>query len=256
LSADGRFVVSTSDFATCKVWILDWELEDQPPAYWDEGARPYLEIFLNQQTPYAATLPKDREPTQEEINLTLTRRGIPTWTKQDFQNLLYTLGCAGYGWLRPEGVRQQLEAMVANKPKPSPLVGNLIAKTPQVPASQNKTVASTKQFPKASLAEPKPLARLPEPPPLLPEPVAEDIQPASLPTPSEIESTPERRRQVSPFIRTNRVAIMTFLASYTFLAILLQSTLNLGWLGSLLLPVIPAFLLTLCLSSLLNPTRR
>jgi hypothetical protein len=96
------------------LYDLDWELEDKLPADWDEGARPYLENFLVLHTPYAAALPTIREPEEEEIALALTRRGTPTWTEEDFGNLLYTLGCAGYGWLRPEGVRQQLEAIAAS----------------------------------------------------------------------------------------------------------------------------------------------
>ena len=28
--------------------------------------------------------------------------------------LLFTLGCAGYGWLRPEGVRRELDKMAAS----------------------------------------------------------------------------------------------------------------------------------------------
>jgi hypothetical protein len=43
--------------------------------------------------------------------MSLTRRGRPVWTEQEFQNLLYTLGCAGYGWLRPVGVRRELARM-------------------------------------------------------------------------------------------------------------------------------------------------
>ncbi|KAB8330984.1 hypothetical protein SD80_025780 [Scytonema tolypothrichoides VB-61278] len=111
LSADSRFVLSSSGDTNLKRWFLDWELEDKSPANWDEGARPYLENFLTLHTLYAAILPEKRDLSDEEITLALTHRGTPTWTEEDFQNLLYTLGCAGYGWLRPEGVRQQLEAM-------------------------------------------------------------------------------------------------------------------------------------------------
>jgi len=46
--------------------------------------------------------------------LALSHNGKPTWTDEDFEKLIYTLGCAGYGWLRPEGVKQKLEQMAAN----------------------------------------------------------------------------------------------------------------------------------------------
>ena len=113
LSADGRYALSGSRDKTVGLWTLDWELEDNEPADWDEGAKPYLETFLAQQTPYAGTLPQDREPTEGEITLCLTRRGRPIWTDADFQRLLDALGCAGFGWLRPEGVRWELEKMAA-----------------------------------------------------------------------------------------------------------------------------------------------
>ena len=71
------------------MWFLDWELEERQPADWDEGARDYLRIFLRQQTPYAATLPTDRDPTDEAITLALTRQGQPTWDKADFNRILH-----------------------------------------------------------------------------------------------------------------------------------------------------------------------
>jgi WD40 repeat protein len=111
LSADRRFAISGSGDRTIKLWLLDWELEDRDLADWDEGAKDYLRVFLLQQTPYASSLPEDREPSPEEITLSLTREGKPSWKEEDFQRLLYTLGCVGYGWLRPEGVRRELEKM-------------------------------------------------------------------------------------------------------------------------------------------------
>ena len=121
LSPDGRYLLSGSHDKTLKLWALDWELEDRSPADWDDGARPYLEVFLSAQTPYGASLPVGREPTQEEITLALTRRGKPVWNEVDFQRLLDTLGCAGYGWLRPEGVRRKLDEMAAEWTGPPPL---------------------------------------------------------------------------------------------------------------------------------------
>jgi len=123
LSADRRWVLSGSRDKTLRLWELDWELEVPDPVDWDEEARPHLENFLTLHTPYATTLSADRQPTEEEIRLALTRRGKPSWTEEDFKQLLHTLGCAGYGWLRPEGVRRKLEEMAANWEGPPPLEG-------------------------------------------------------------------------------------------------------------------------------------
>jgi WD40 repeat protein len=121
LSADCRLGLSQSRDGTTRRWVLDWELEDRAPADWDEGAQPYLVAFLSVQTPYAADLPHDREPNDEEITLTLTRRGKPVVRHEGLQQLLFTLGCAGYGWLRPEGVRREIERMIAEWAGPPPL---------------------------------------------------------------------------------------------------------------------------------------
>jgi WD40 repeat protein/serine/threonine protein kinase len=129
LSIDGRYAVSASADRTLKLWTLDWELGDDAPAGWDERAQPYLQTFLALHTPYAGQLPEERKrtvkeivqsplprlfnpaPTEEEITQALTRHGRPTWTEQDFADLLHTLGCAGFGLLKPEGVRRQLERL-------------------------------------------------------------------------------------------------------------------------------------------------
>jgi predicted Zn finger-like uncharacterized protein len=141
LSGDCRFAVSASADRTLRLWILDWELGDNAPADWDEGARPYLETFLTQRTPYAAPLPAERKGTLrdignlplsrlfkgaapgQELALALTRRGKPIWTVEAFEGLLYTLGCAGYGWLRPDGVQRQLEQMARQWQGPPPVTG-------------------------------------------------------------------------------------------------------------------------------------
>jgi hypothetical protein len=122
LSGDGCFALSGSEDKTLKLWFLDWELGDHDPADWNEGARPYLVLFLSAHTPYAAALPTGREPNEQELTLALTRCGKPTWTEDDFRCLLDRLGCAGYGWLRPEGVRRELDKMAASWQAPPPLV--------------------------------------------------------------------------------------------------------------------------------------
>ncbi len=122
LSADGRWVLSGSYDHTVRLWELDWELGARELTDWDEGARPYLEIFLTQHTPYASMLPQGREPSEQEVQQALTRRGRPSWSEDDFQKLIQQLQYAGYGWLRPEGVRQQLEYMARTWQGPSPLL--------------------------------------------------------------------------------------------------------------------------------------
>jgi WD40 repeat protein len=121
LTADGRFALSGSKDNTLRLWELDWDYEFPDPADWDDGARPYLETFLTLHTPYAAPLPQDREPLEEEIVLALTRRGKPSWTEEDFQGLIRQLQYAGYGWLRPEGVRAELERTARDWQGPPPL---------------------------------------------------------------------------------------------------------------------------------------
>jgi WD40 repeat protein len=69
-----------------EVWELIWDLEFPDPVDWDEGVRPYLEIFLS------------------------LRDG--KWTEEDFQDLINELAeKRGYGWVQPEGIRKELEKM-------------------------------------------------------------------------------------------------------------------------------------------------
>jgi hypothetical protein len=136
LSADGRYALSGSADRTLKLWALDWELEDSAPADWDDGALPYLDAFLARHTPYAAPLPARKRtlreaihlpltrlfkpgPSGDEITRSLTREGRPRWTEKDFDGLLHALGCAGFGWLRPEGVRRRLERRARERAGPA-----------------------------------------------------------------------------------------------------------------------------------------
>ncbi|MBF0566512.1 MAG: protein kinase [Nitrospirae bacterium] len=94
LSRDGGLAVSASDDGTIKLWALDWELDTETVADWDEKVKPYLEIFLTNHTPY---LPGS-----------LARRGKPSWKSADFDDLVQILGCAGFGCLNPERVEKEL----------------------------------------------------------------------------------------------------------------------------------------------------
>jgi WD40 repeat protein len=123
ISADGRWALSGSEDTTLRLWELDWEWEFPPAADWDEGARPYLESFLNLHTPYAGEIPRDHTPSEDEILLSLLHRGKPFWNEQEFDSLIRQLQYAGYGWLRPDGVKRKLEEMSAHWTGPPPLPG-------------------------------------------------------------------------------------------------------------------------------------
>lgn len=87
LSRDSRFVLTGDSAGTIRRWELDWELATREPADWDDGATPYLETFLR-------------------------RHGKP-WTAGDEDALLQLLQHAGYGWLRPDGIRSRLGRITA-----------------------------------------------------------------------------------------------------------------------------------------------
>jgi WD40 repeat protein/serine/threonine protein kinase len=103
LSATGRYALSASEDRTIKLWALDWELEDRPAGEWDDAVRPYLDAFLTLNTPY--------------IPGGLARRGKPAWKGADFEQLLFRIGCAGYGWVSKERIRRELEKMSASSRK-------------------------------------------------------------------------------------------------------------------------------------------
>ena len=86
-SSDGQKIAAATETAI-QVYDLDFDLHFPGWHNWDEGARPYLDIFLTLH---------------------------PNWTDEDFNNILISdLQNRGYGWLRPEGVRAELEK-ISNK---------------------------------------------------------------------------------------------------------------------------------------------
>ena len=103
LSADGLLALSGSEDGTVRLWEFDWDYEVPEPADWDEAARPQLEAFLRLHT--------DRRGPAGE----LARPGQPSWSEEDFAELIGQLESTGLGWLRPAGVRAELERMTDSR---------------------------------------------------------------------------------------------------------------------------------------------
>ena len=99
LSRDGKTLVSAQagDSGALYVWNLDWKYRFSQPAQWDDGALPYLEIFLQRHR----ALAKDG----------LSRYGAAVWNDAEFAELLADLRERGYGWLAPEGVFSRLRSL-------------------------------------------------------------------------------------------------------------------------------------------------
>lgn len=108
ISSDGKYALSGSRDETLRLWYLDWDYEFPDETDWDEGARPYLGVFLI---------------LHSGGRNWLGRWKRPRWTDDDFNKLLKELQYRGFGWLRPEGVRKKLEEMSTNWQGPPPLAG-------------------------------------------------------------------------------------------------------------------------------------
>jgi WD40 repeat protein/serine/threonine protein kinase len=100
LSPDGRFLVSGSSDRSVCAWELDWEYEFPPQADWDARAQIFLETFLR---------------LHASDGKSVLRQLKPTWSVDDYQRLLVELSYRGYGWLKPEGVRRELERMARER---------------------------------------------------------------------------------------------------------------------------------------------
>ena len=113
-SADARYALSAGTDRSVRLWFLDWDLEPRTVAPWDDGARPWMIMFLNDHVPFS-----DATSSGTSVKAPVTqgypqRQGTPVWTDADFGQLLQTLGAAGYGWLNPDRVRAELESMTTH----------------------------------------------------------------------------------------------------------------------------------------------
>jgi len=154
LSQDCRYVISGGDDHTVRLWFLDWALQGIQEEDWHEDARVYLETFLTLHTPYESDMPSNRDPTEEEVTRILRRSGKPKFSDKDFERLLHTLRCSGFGWLRPEGVRKRLEEMAADwQSEPVAVTPKQQASAPDSQIVSNNPIDPQKLFLRATQHE-------------------------------------------------------------------------------------------------------
>ena len=114
ITPDVRFLFSRSTDRTIKLWELDWEFEPAEPQKWDEGARPYIENFIISHTPFHIHV-KEKSFFNKEAVVTIDRNGRASWDEKAFEGFLDFLKYAGYGWIDPQGVKEELEKSAAYK---------------------------------------------------------------------------------------------------------------------------------------------
>lgn len=88
MSADGCKLLTGTGDGLVRLYKICYQYKFPGFSDWDEGARPYLEMFLIMH---------------------------PDWTDVDFDGFISELQNRGYGWLRPEGVRSALVEMTRSK---------------------------------------------------------------------------------------------------------------------------------------------
>ncbi|MDM8007517.1 MAG: zinc ribbon domain-containing protein, partial [Phycisphaerae bacterium] len=143
LSLDGRWALSGSADRKLGLWQLDWEYEFPGWADWDEAARPYLKTFLT----LHCALDAD----------SISRKGKPSWTDEDFHKLTKELQTRGFGWLRAEGVRRELEKMTQERrgsalPGESPATAPAVEPPRPAPPRFQEMIRITRDMPPAPAA--------------------------------------------------------------------------------------------------------
>lgn len=98
ISGDGRYLLAGNETGSINMWSLEWELSVKEPAPWDDGAFLYAQNFLITNTPHFRNSPERQKLP-------------PSWSNDKFKIFLRELGWRGYGWLRPQGVKDTLVEM-------------------------------------------------------------------------------------------------------------------------------------------------
>lgn len=107
-SHNACYAIAGTDDGLVQSWFLDWKLKEQAPAPWDERAGRYLDAFVAAHRPLGP-LPDGATPDADTLERAFRRKGAPQWEPASLERFLYTLGCAGFGWLSAQGVQEELQ---------------------------------------------------------------------------------------------------------------------------------------------------
>lgn len=100
MSRNVRYALSGSRDGSARLWALDWKIRPAPPGLWDERARPWLKAFLIVNNIAAADGNDILDPSHD-------------FSEEDMKEIMFDLGCAGFGPIKPERVKLELEKMIA-----------------------------------------------------------------------------------------------------------------------------------------------
>ncbi len=108
-----RFATASAD-GSVSIWQIDWDLATGEFPEWRQEADTYLKNFLSNSMPYAPNIISNAEPSDsQKIKMTLTKELNPSWDAESYKRLLYDLGCAGYGYLNKELIKEKLTQHIA-----------------------------------------------------------------------------------------------------------------------------------------------
>jgi WD40 repeat protein len=107
-SQSSRFVLSGAGDHMLKLWVMDWEYKQQKAAEWSKDAIALLSPFLRRRN-------KGLDPKQPSLLLRImaalfgSKKG--QLSEKEMEEVSRILGLGGFGWLKPDAVREALDGI-------------------------------------------------------------------------------------------------------------------------------------------------
>jgi len=129
VTPDGRYLFTAGNDHTIRRWFLDWELGLREPGDWHPDA---LAVVLSLVSSIMII------PSGTEWGLGQGARIVDAAMEKGstYQQLLNSLECSGFGWLKADGVRAKLEEVLASWPGPTVVASAVDPGSPSEGAEQ------------------------------------------------------------------------------------------------------------------------